>query len=66
MDDPRRLDEPPLAAPHVVQSQLRLRRGTPGRGRPDIYRVFARLTVGCRCILNRIRARVPMVTVPIW
>jgi hypothetical protein len=30
MDDPRRLDEPPFAAPNVVQSQLRLRRWNAG------------------------------------
>jgi hypothetical protein len=28
-------------------------------------RLLARLTLGCRCILRRISARVPMVTVPI-
>jgi hypothetical protein len=29
-------------------------------------RILALLTLGCRCILSRTRARVPMVTEPIW
>jgi hypothetical protein len=44
-----------------------LRRGRKAElAKSNSYRVFARLTLGCRCILNRMSARVPMVTVPIW